>query len=192
MFVSAALLALWAGACQRKGQTGGSQSTQLSARGAEAEPGGADPVARGKYLVTVAACSDCHTPMKLTLTGPRPDMDKYMSGHPQDAKVQPAPAPTGPWIWHGSATNTAFAGPWGVTYAINLTPHTHGMAAWTEEMFVKAMRTGKHMGASRPIMPPMPWQNLGQATDADLKAVFAYLKSLPPVDNRVSDYEPPK
>ena len=192
MFVSAALVALLVGACQRHGQSESVESSRLVARGSDATPAKSDPVARGKYLVTIAACSDCHTPMKLTPTGPQPDMDKFMSGHPQDAKVPPGPAPTGPWIWHGSATNTAFAGPWGITYAINLTPHTHGCSVWTEEMFIKAMRSGKHMGSGRPIMPPMPWQNLGAATDDDLRAIFAYLKSLPPVDNRVPDYQPPK
>jgi mono/diheme cytochrome c family protein len=184
VLVAAVLLALLVGACQQKGETSGGASRQLSARGA-------DPVARGKYLVTVVGCGDCHTPMKMTLTGPQPDLTRLLSGHPQDFELPPAPAPSGPWIWHGVGTNTAFAGPWGVTYAINLTPHTHGMAAWTEEMFVKAMRTGKHMGESRPIMPPMPWPNCGQMTDEDLKAMFAYLKSIPPINNVVPDYQPP-
>ena len=48
-------------------------------------------------------------------------------------------------------------------------------------MFVKAMRTGRHMGASREILPPMPWQNLSQPSDDGLKSVFAYLRSVPPV-----------
>jgi mono/diheme cytochrome c family protein len=150
-----------------------------------------DLVERGKYLVTVAACSDCHTPMKMGQNGPEPDMSRFLGGHPQDVKLPPPPAGDGPWLWHGAATNTAFAGPWGVTYAINLTPHAHGMAAWTEDMFIRAMRTGKHMGESRPIQPPMPWPNTGKMTDDDLKAVFAYLKSVPPVNNVVPDYQPP-
>jgi mono/diheme cytochrome c family protein len=185
VFVSAVSLALLGGACQQKGETSGVASQQLAARGA-------DPVERGKYLVTVTACSDCHTPMKMTLKGPQPDMTRFLSGHPQDVKLPPAPGPAGPWIWHGTGTNTAFAGPWGVTYAINLTPHTHGLSVWTEEMFIKAMRTGKHMGESRPIMPPMPWPSFGQMTDADLRAMFAYLKTIPPVNNVVPDYQLPK
>jgi hypothetical protein len=52
-------------------------------------------------------------------------------------------------------------------------------------MFIKALRTGKHLGASRPILPPMPWQSISTMTDDDLKAVFAYLRSIPPVVNRV-------
>jgi hypothetical protein len=54
-------------------------------------------------------------------------------------------------------------------------------------MFVKAMRTGRHMGVSRPILPPMPWQSLAGLNDPDLKAVYAYLRSLPPIKNRVPD-----
>jgi hypothetical protein len=58
-------------------------------------------------------------------------------------------------------------------------------------MFLKAMKTGKHMGTSREIQPPMPWPWIGKATDEDLKAIFAYLKSIPPITNHVPDYEPP-
>jgi hypothetical protein len=65
------------------------------------------------------------------------------------------------------------------------------MAIWTEELFLKAMRTGKHMGVSRPIMPPMPWQAYGKMTDEDLKAIFAYLRSVKPIRNQVPDYQPP-
>jgi hypothetical protein len=65
------------------------------------------------------------------------------------------------------------------------------MGIWTEDMFIKAMRLGKHMGTSRPIQPPMPWPWYGKMTDDDLKAVFAYLQSIPPIVNHVPDYEPP-
>jgi hypothetical protein len=56
------------------------------------------------------------------------------------------------------------------------------------------MKTGKHMGeaTSRPIMPPMPWPQYGNMTDDDLRSIFAYLKTVPPVNNPVPDYEPPK
>ena len=83
---------------------------------------------------------------------------------------------------------TAWSGPWGISYAINLTPDQNtGIGIWTEDMFIKALRTGRHMGTSRPILPPMPWQEFATATDADLKAMFAYFKSLPPIQNRVPD-----
>jgi len=149
-------------------------------------------VERGKYLVTILACNDCHTPFKLGANGPEPDMSRMLSGHPEFAKMPPAPASQGPWIWGGSATNTAFYGPWGVSFAMNLTPDVNtGMGIWTEEMFMKALRTGKHFGQSRPIMPPMPASAYGQMNDEDLKAVYAYLRSIPPVKNLVPDYQPP-
>lgn len=56
---------------------------------------------------------------------------------------------------------------------------------WTEDIFIKAMRTGKHTGASRPILPPMPWFNLKELSHSDLGAIFAYLKSLPSLENQV-------
>jgi hypothetical protein len=87
---------------------------------------------------------------------------------------------------------TAFYGPWGVSYAFNLTPdNATGLGIWTEDMFVKTMRLGRHMGTSRPVNPPMPWQNIGQLTDDDLKALFAYLRSIPPIHNQVPTYLEP-
>ena len=149
-----------------------------------------DPVARGKYLVTVMACNDCHTPWKMGPKGPEPDMTRMLSGHPEGF-VMPAPpalAPDAPWNWAGAATNTAFAGPWGISYAINLTPDkATGLGPWNEEMFVKAIRTGTHWGSSRPILPPMPWPALSQLTDEDLKAMWAYLQTIPAIPNHSPD-----
>lgn len=148
----------------------------------------ADTVARGKYLVATGDCTACHTPMKMGPKGPEPDMARYLSGHPADLVMPPAPKAEGPWLWHGAATNTAFAGPWGVSYAINLTADEDtGMGVWTEDLFVTALRSGKHLGVGRPIMPPMPWPAYGQMTDADLKAIFAYLKTVPAIRNRVPE-----
>jgi hypothetical protein len=164
-----------------------------AAAAAQTSPAASSPAARGKYLVDIMSCNDCHTPFKMGANGPEPDMTRMLSGHPAAMKLPPAPAPAGPWIWFGTGSDTAFAGPWGVTYAINLTPDQNtGIGIWTEDMFIKAMRSGKHMGTSRQIQPPMPWNWIGKATDADLKAIFAYLKSIPPIVNRVPDYEPPK
>ena len=149
-------------------------------------------VERGRYLVNAMACNDCHTPWHMGPKGPEPDMTKMLSGHPASLKLPPAPAAQGPWIVSFAATNTAFAGPWGVSYAANLTPDQNtGMGIWREEDFVKAIRLGKHFGVSREILPPMPWFNYGKMTDEDLKAVFAYLRSIPPVHNRVPDPLPP-
>lgn len=151
-----------------------------------------DPIERGNYLVTIMACSDCHTPFKMGPNGPEPDMERHLSGHPEQMGSLPPLKPQGPWIWAGAPTNTAYAGPWGVTYATNLTPDQNtGMGIWTEDMFVKAMTTGKHMGTSRTIMPPMPWPAYRNATEEDLKAVYAYLRSVKPIANRVPDWQPP-
>jgi hypothetical protein len=106
-------------------------------------------------------------------------------------KMPPAPKLDMPWMAAASATLTAWSGPWGISYSANLTPDSSGMGVWTEEMFIQAMRTGKHWGISRPIMPPMPWETLGHLPDADLKSMFAYLRTIPPIANVVPDYEPP-
>ena len=129
----------------------------------------------------------------MTNHGPQPDMSRMLSGHPESLKMPlPPKLPAEPWGWTGAVTNTAFAGPWGVSYAINLTPDENtGIGIWTEDMFIRTFRTGRHMGTSRPISPPMPWQNVAKLTDADLKAVYAYLRSIPPVRNHVPDYVEP-
>jgi len=148
------------------------------------------PVDRGAYLVKIAACNDCHTPWVNGPNGPEPDMTRMLSGHPENMPMAPPPAldPSTGWMWAGAATNTAFAGPWGVSYAINLTPDQNtGLGIWTEDMFVRAIREGKHMATSRPILPPMPWPMYRNMTDDDLKAVYAYLRSIPPVTNHVPD-----
>ena len=111
------------------------------------------------------------------------------SGSGLNASKQPLPQP---WVWAGAGTNTAFVGPWGTSYTANLTPdRLTGLGIWTEEMFVKTLRTGRHWGTARPIAPPMPWQAFRNATDEDLKSIFAYLHSIPPIANEVPQYEPP-
>jgi len=171
----------------------GGETPQSSAP-AETTPAAAvDPVARGQYLVNAIGCDDCHTPQKLGPNGLEPDLERRLSGHPASLVLPPPPAlGDGPWVASIAGTITAFAGPWGISYASNLTPHeTTGLAVWTEEMFLQAMRTGRHMGTSRPIMPPMPWRYYGRLNDDDLKGIFAYLRTLPPIENRVPEYAPP-
>ena len=146
---------------------------------------------RGDYLVTVMGCNDCHTPLKPGPKGPELDKLRLLSGHPENVTLPPPPKLNETWNWVGSATNTAFAGPWGISYSSNLTPDKEtGLGAWTEEIFIKALKTGKHIGVGRPIMPPMPWPWYAKFTDEDLKAIFAYLRTIPPVHNRVPDYSP--
>lgn len=155
----------------------------------------ASPLARGAYLVHGIGCADCHTPLKMGPQGPEPDFSRGLSGHPQDMKLAPPPAAHaghGGWVWGGSATNTAFFGPWGVSYAANLTPDAQtGLGAWTAEQFVAAIKTGKHVGVGRPIAPPMPWQSFARLEDADLRAIYAYLMAQKPVRNAVPDPLPP-
>jgi len=146
-------------------------------------------VERGRYMAAILGCGDCHTPLVMGPRGPEPDMTHQLAGHPESLVMPPPPA-TGdsPWVWHGAGTNTAFAGPWGISYAINLTPdEVTGIGSWTEEMFVNAIRTGRHWGQSRPILPPMPWPAYAHLTDADLKAVYAWLRTVPAIKNQVPD-----
>lgn len=152
-----------------------------------AAPANADDVARGAYLVKIMLCNDCHTPFTMGPQGPEPDMTRELSGHPQDLKMPPVPAlGDGPWVWAGAGTNTAFGGPWGVSFTANLTPDPEtGLGKWTEENFVQALRTGRHQGVGRPILPPMPWPWFRSATDEDLSAIYAYLRSIKPIRNRV-------
>jgi hypothetical protein len=101
----------------------------------------------------------------------------------------------GPGKWGAVASNdfTAWAGPWGVSFATNLTPDKDtGVGNWTAEMFVKTIRTGKHLGVGRDLLPPMPWPDFARMTDADLEAIFAYLQSLKPIKNRVPAPLPPE
>jgi len=142
-------------------------------------------VQRGEYLVKFGDCTACHTPLKFGPNGPEPDLARFLSGHPADTKLPPPDLKPGPWF-AATAGMTAWTGPWGISYAANLTPDANtGLGIWTEDMFLRAMRTGKHMGAGRPILPPMPWQASATLSDDDLKAVFAYLRSLPAIRNQV-------
>jgi len=150
-------------------------------------PKAQSPAERGKYLVTLGACNDCHTPLQMTPTGPAPDMTRMLSGHPQAMVMPPAPTlPQGPWIASIGATNTAWAGPWGVSFTANLTPDkATGLGAWTADNFIATLRNGRHMGAGRPLLPPMPAAQYAQMTDDDLRAVFAYLQTIPAIANKV-------
>ncbi|BDQ03330.1 diheme cytochrome c-553 [Ignavibacterium sp.] len=160
----------------------------------KAEMTQADKVARGEFLVTFGGCGDCHTPKVFTPQGPVPDTTRLLSGSPSTTQINEVDnklVQPGKWILF-TQDITAAVGPWGASFAANLTPDIEtGIGSWNEEMFINALRTGKHLGAGRPIMPPMPWELTGQHSDDDLKAMFAYLKSLKPVKNKVPDYMPP-
>ena len=148
-----------------------------------------DLVAKGRYLVSIEGCNDCHSPKTAIMPIPVPDSSRLLSGHPSADKMPEVPSGVfspDKWVATTIGDMTAWAGLWGTSYAFNLTPdNTTGIGAWTEDIFIKTMRTGKHMGAGRDILPPMPWYDLGMAKNSDLKAIFAYLKSLKPVSNLV-------
>lgn len=149
-------------------------------------------IERGGYLVRAMTCSDCHTPWKMGPKGPAPDFSRGLSGHPENMPLPPTPAPNGPWLWGGAATNTAFWGPWGVSFAANLTPDPEtGIGNWRLEDFIKTLRSGQHLGVGRPLLPPMPWPGIKQLSDHDLTAIFTYLKAQPPVRNAVPQAQPP-
>ncbi len=152
-----------------------------------------DAVARGRYLVNAAGCNDCHTPWRVGPNGPAPDYSRRLSGHPQDLEMPPAPVlPPGPWATTVSASMTAWSGPWGTSFTANLTPDPEtGLGRWTDESFIATIRNARHMGVGRPLLPPMPAAMIANYTDEDLRAIFAYLRSIPPVRNRVPRPIPP-
>jgi mono/diheme cytochrome c family protein len=176
--LSAAALIFLASGLGRAVSTPPDDQDQAAAKAASVE--------RGAYLVRAMGCNDCHTPWTLGPKGPEPDMSRALSGHPADLVMPPPPKPSGPWTWSGAVTNTAFAGPWGTSFTANLTPDDEtGLGKWTAETFIATLRTGRHEGKGRPLLPPMPWPMIRTLTDEDLRAVFAYLQSLPPIRNRV-------
>ena len=151
-------------------------------------------IERGKFLVTVGGCDDCHTPKNFGPNGPELNMAKRLSGHPEGIPLAPVDTTLiGPWVYFAGDL-TAAVGPWGVSFTANLTPDNEtGIGTWQPEMFIKAIKTGKHLGVveGRPILPPMPWQALSHLPDEDLKAIFMYLKTLPAIKNNVPNPMPP-
>lgn len=148
---------------------------------------------RGEYLVTGMGCGDCHTPMKMGPSGPESDNSRMLSGHPQSLAMPPVPAlPKGPWMAVVSATFTAWAGPWGVSFVANITPDREtGLGAWTAKTFIDTIRSGRVMAKGRQLLPPMPFPALQNLTDADLASMFAYLQTLPKIANKVPEPVPP-
>ena len=147
-----------------------------------------DIVKRGEYLVTIMGCNDCHSPKKMGPNGPEMIPELLMSGYPSD---RPIVKFNDPLLKEGFGMFypdlTAAAGPWGVSFAANLTPDQSGIGTWTEEQFKRALTEGKFKGieGARMLLPPMPWFNYSNIKDEDVSAIFAYLKSLKPVVNVV-------
>ena len=148
----------------------------------------------GEHLVTIGGCNDCHTPKKMTPQGPVPDESLMLSGHPEK---MPAPDVDRKEMESKglivTQDQTAWVGPWGISYAANLTPDATGIGSWQESNFITALREGKFKGmtSARNLLPPMPWQLFKEMSDDEIKAIFAYLKSIKPVKNIVPQPEPP-
>lgn len=144
-------------------------------------------ISRGQYLVAITGCNDCHSPKMMTDKGPVPDPSLLLSGHPEKMPMAPFDSVTSKnWLLF-NMNLSAFKGPWGTSFAANLTPDDSGIGNWSEEQFSNALRKGyfKGLAGSRQLMPPMPWQGFAEMTDADVHAIFAYLKSIRPVSNYV-------
>jgi mono/diheme cytochrome c family protein len=153
-----------------------------------------EQVKRGQYLVTIGGCNDCHTPWIIQPDGkPGPDMSRSLSGHPQSFRItEPAQLNSDRFAVATAPTNTAFSGPWGVSFAANLTPdRMTGTGIWSFEIFKNTIRNGRHWGVARPLLPPMPWFNYREMTDEDLAAVYAYTRTLKPIHNEVPAPLPP-
>jgi mono/diheme cytochrome c family protein len=125
-------------------------------------PDMSDAIARGKYLVTMGNCMSCHTPMNKQ---GQPLMQLAFAG------------------------GMRFKGPWGEVTSANITPDASGISYYDEALFVKTLRTGQ-VGA-RKLNSVMPWGYFRNMTDDDLKAIFAYLRTLTPIQHRVDNTEEP-
>jgi hypothetical protein len=145
-------------------------------------------IKRGEYLVNSIGCDDCHSPKIMGPRGPEVDVANrfggHLSGHPL-SPIDTAVLAKG-WALFGPELTVA-VGPWGVSYAANISSDSTGIGNWTEAQFFKAIREGKYKGLdnSRPMLPPMPWYNFAKLEDQDLSAIFYFLKSTKPVKNVV-------
>jgi hypothetical protein len=165
-----------------------SESTKTSEPAQPVVKTDAQIVEHGKYLVGIMGCNDCHSPKRMGANGPELIPELLLSGYPSDRPVVKFDSKL---IKEGFAMFypdlTAGAGPWGLTFAANLTPDDTGIGSWTKEQFKKALTEGKYKGldGGRVLLPPMPWVNYIGMTDEDVTAVFMYLKSIQPVKNVV-------
>ena len=154
-----------------------------------------EQIKRGKTLVINGGCNTCHSPKVFTLEGQIPDPKRLLSGHPADSVHPRIPHDiigTNKWGGFFTPDLTAWAVPSGVSFAANITPDKKtGIGDWTEDGFVKTIRTGRIKGVGRIILPPMPLHEFNQLSDDDLKAIFAYLMSLKPIENKVPEHMPP-
>jgi hypothetical protein len=148
----------------------------------------AEKIERGKYLVTIGGCHDCHTPKLFGPQGPALDTTRLLSGYREGSPLPPYDstiAKSG-WALMGME-GTAMVSPLGVSFAANITSDQTGIGSWSFEQFKKAFTQGKFRGLdnSRPLLPPMPWENYARMAEDDVESIFLYLKSTTPVKNLV-------
>jgi hypothetical protein len=147
-----------------------------------------EKVKRGEYLVSIIGCDDCHSPKRMGPMGPEIIPELRLSGYPSSRPIQKADSQVVKqgWALFGPDLTSA-VGPWGMSFSGNLTSDETGIGNWTEENFLRAIRKGKYKGLenSRPLLPPMPWFSYKNMSDEDLKSIFAYLKTVKPVENVV-------
>lgn len=153
-------------------------------------------IKEGKRLVTVMGCNDCHSPKKMTQFGPAPDENLLLSGHPESAVITDRDSLASlskKWILF-DFNGTVTLGPWGTSFAANLTPDDTGIGNWTLDQFTIAMREGRFKGMKngRLLLPPMPSVGYKALKDDEIKAIFSYLKSIKPIQNRVPAPIPPQ
>jgi cytochrome c553 len=118
-------------------------------------------ITRGAHLARLAGCETCHTPSN------------------EEGFIRGLDFAGGKVFRHGEQAAASS----------NLTPDPSGIGYYDEELFLKAMKTGR-VGV-RELFSAMPWHFYRNLTDADLKAIFAYLQALPPVKHNVDNAEPP-
>lgn len=148
----------------------------------------------GEHLVTIAGCNDCHTPKKMTPMGPADDSTLMLSGHPEKL---PAPEVDRKTMESKglvvTADFTSWVGPWGITYSANLTPDESGLGNWKEDQFLYAVKhsISKGLAGGRSLLPPMSMMPVKHMTDDELKAIFAYLRTIKPIKNHSVQPTPP-
>ena len=148
----------------------------------------------GEHLLKVGGCGDCHTPKKMSAMGPVHDSSLLLSGHPAAMPLPDVDRKDMEAKGIGATqTLTFWIGPWGVSYAANLTPDSTGLLAWTEDQFIRALHEGSAKGikGNRYLLPPMPIESTKHYTTDELKAMFAFLKTIKPIRNVVPQPLPP-
>lgn len=146
-------------------------------------------IQRGEYLVTqIGTCGDCHSPRIIKNGKAEFDSTRLFSGYPSNRpipKINPTEISKGYIV--AFLDFTSVSGPWGTSFAANITSDPSGIGTWSYEQFETALRHGKYKGFmdGRPMLPPMPWENFRSLPDEDMKAIFYFLKSTKPVRNIV-------